>query len=64
MKIKDSAGNVVPGLIRDASNGITVDNPAAYDSYLREYERVQKINTLEQQVAQLTQMVNTLMDKK
>lgn len=64
MRVKDSSGNIIPGLERDQSNGLVVRDKVAYNRYITEKTRIEKINNLELQVQSLTEIVQKLLSDK
>jgi hypothetical protein len=53
MKVADSTGAVIEGVFRTPSNGLVVKNQAAYQKYLSEKQRVEKIHNLEKEVSEM-----------
>jgi carbonic anhydrase/acetyltransferase-like protein (isoleucine patch superfamily) len=53
MKVADSTGAVIEGLYRTPNNGLVVKNPAAYQKYLTEKQRIEKLHSLEEEVSEM-----------
>lgn len=63
MKVKDSSGTIVNGLIRTPGGGLVVDSPTEYYKYMKDKESKAKITHLEQEIDQLKQLVQKLLEK-
>lgn len=57
MKVADPSGTIIEGLIRTPSHGLAVNNPVAYQKYIAEKQRIEKLHSLEKEV---TEMKSTL----
>ncbi|MHB8123834.1 MAG: hypothetical protein ACYDG4_17050 [Desulfuromonadaceae bacterium] len=63
MKVKDQSGTVVRGIERTPGGGLIVNDQSSYHKYMYEKERASRVVELETQVAQLTELVQKLLEK-
>lgn len=62
-RVKDQAGNIIPGLMKSNTGNLVVSNQEQYYKYVREKQSIEKINSLEKEVQQLKELIQTLLEK-
>lgn len=62
MKVADKNGNVIEGLYRTNSNGLVVDNPSAYQKYMQEKQRIEKLHNLEKEVTEMKTTLSQILE--
>lgn len=61
MKVKDLNGVVVDGIERGPNNSLIVTDKKAYNKYISEKERVQRLNKLEHEVSEIKDSLTTIL---
>lgn len=62
MKVADQSGAVIEGLYRTRSQGLSVNNPAAYQKYITEKQRIEKLHNLEQEVTDIKSTLSQILE--
>ena len=60
MKVKDLSGKIVPGMFKTDTGAIVIDNPVM----LEDYNRAKRLNTLEQKVDKMYDLLQQLVEQK
>lgn len=63
LRVKNSEGQVIDGLFKPCDGVVIVNNTKQYDKYKQQLLQQQKITSLENQVKQLTALIEQLLDK-
>jgi hypothetical protein len=61
-KVKTQDGSVLGNILKDKNGTLVVIDDKEYNKYKTEKERERKINELQDQVSQLTALVNKLLE--
>lgn len=61
-KVADQAGVVIEGLTRSSTHGLVVNNPAAYNKYLAEKQRIERLHNLENEVSEMKSTLSQILE--
>lgn len=61
-KVADKNGTVIDGLFRTSANGLVVNNPKAYQKYLVEKQRLEKLHSLEKEVGEMKSTLSQILE--
>lgn len=68
IRVKDSQGNIIPGLFKDASGAIVVSDTTEFNKYKRQrdlaLEQANQIRDLKTELSDLKQLVQQLLESK
>lgn len=62
MKVADKSGTVVEGLFRTPAHGLSVNNPVAYQKYVAEKQRIEKLHSLEKEVSEMKTTLSQILE--
>lgn len=62
MRVADQKGSIIDGLTRSTTHGLVVNNPAAYQKYAAEKQRIEKLNSLEQEVMDMKSTLSQILE--
>jgi hypothetical protein len=62
MKVADSSGNIIEGLNRSPNNGLVVNNPTAYQKYLVEKQRIERLHSLEKEMSEMKTTLSQILE--
>lgn len=62
VKIADQNGAVIEGLVRNKNNGITVSDLPAYNKYIAEKQRIEKLHSLEKEVTEMKTTLSQILE--
>lgn len=62
MKVADQSGAIIEGLTRSPNHGLVVNNPAAYNKYLAEKQRIERLHNLEKEVSVMKSTLSQILE--
>jgi hypothetical protein len=62
MKVADQSGTVIEGLFRTQTHGLSVKNPIAYQKYITEKQRIERLHNLENEVTDMKSTLSQILE--
>lgn len=62
MKVADVNGVILDGIVRNGNNGLVVTDKAAYQKYMAEKQRIEKLHSLEQEVTDIKSTLSQILE--
>lgn len=60
IRVKDQAGNIVPGVFKDALGTIVINNNHEYKQYLKDRQSTESINSLNNEIQKQKDLINNI----
>lgn len=61
-RVVDKNGSPIEGLIRGSNHGLSVHNPVAHAKYMKEKERIEDLERLKTDVAELKGILSNILE--